>query len=95
MKRKLLISLLGVVALMLVLTVPAFAHEGVGGDELASADSMLIIAMIFVLMTGMGIMWSWANGELKNPEQIKNQMLLDALLDDDGEELDQYALTEA
>lgn len=95
MKRKLSIALLSVVALVLVFTVPAFAHEGVGGDELASADSMLIIAMIFVLMTGLGVMWSWANGELKNPEAIKNQMLLDALLDEDGDELDKYALTEA
>lgn len=95
MKRKLLISSLSVTALMLVFSVPAFAHEGVGGDELASADSMLLVAMIFVLMTGLGVMWSWANGELKNSEQIKNQMLLDALLDEDGDELDKYALTEA
>ncbi|MDB5079646.1 MAG: hypothetical protein JWP00_1570 [Chloroflexi bacterium] len=95
MKRKLVISILSVAALMLVFTLPAFAHEGVGGDELASADSMLLIAMLFVLMTGLGVMWSWANGELKNPEQIKNQMLLNALLDEDGDELDKYALTEA
>jgi uncharacterized membrane protein len=94
-KRKLVISILSVAALMLVFTLPAFAHEGVGGDELASADSMLLIAMLFVLMTGLGVMWSWANGELKNPEQIKNQMLLNALLDEDGDELDKYALTEA
>ena len=95
MKRKLIVALLSVVALVLIFTVPAFAHEGVGGDELASADSMLIVAMIFVLMTGLGVMWSWANGEMKNPEAIKNQMLLDALLDEDGDELDKYALTEA
>lgn len=95
MKRKVVISLLCVVAMMMIFVVPASAHEGVGGDELADADSMLIIAMIFVLMTGFGVMWSWANGELKNPEAIKSQMLLDALLDEDGDELDKYALTEA
>lgn len=95
MKRKVVISLLCVVTMLLIFVVPASAHEGVGGDELADADSMLIIAMIFVLMTGLGVMWSWANGELKNPEAIKNQMLLDASLDEDGDELDRYALTEA
>jgi nitrogen fixation-related uncharacterized protein len=95
MKRKVVVSLLLVVVLMMVFTAPASAHEGVGGDELAEASDMLIIAMIFVLITGIGVMWSWANGEFKNPEAIKNQMLLDALLDEDGDELDKYALTEA
>lgn len=81
--------------MMMIFIAPASAHEGVGGDELADADSMLIVAMIFVLMTGMAVMWSWANGELKNPEAVKTQMMLDALLDEDGDELDLYALTEA
>ncbi len=95
MKRKIVISLLCVAVMMMIFIAPASAHEGVGGDELADADSMLIVAMIFVLMTGMAVMWSWANGELKNPEAVKTQMMLDALLDEDGDELDLYALTEA
>lgn len=95
MKRKVVISLFIVAVMMMMFIAPASAHEGVGGDELAEAGDMLLIAMIFVLMTGLGVMWSWANGELKNPEAIKNQMLLDALLDEDGDELDKYALTEA
>lgn len=95
MKRKILISLVCVAVMMVVFIAPASAHDGVGGDELAEASDMLLIAIVFMLMTGLGVMWSWANGEFKNPEAIKNQMLLDALLDEDGDELDKYALTEA
>ncbi|HEX2913928.1 MAG TPA: hypothetical protein VH186_24200 [Chloroflexia bacterium] len=95
MKRKLLISSLTCLVLMLILVVPASAHEGVGGDEYAAADIMLMVAMLFAAMTGIGVMISWYNGEFRNPEQIKMQMLEMALLDDDGEDLEQYALTEA
>ncbi len=94
MKRKLFFSTLTVLALLLALSVPALAHDGVGGDELASADSMFIVAMIFVMMTGIWIIFSWRNGEFRNPEQIKRQALEMSLLED-GEDVSDYAITEA
>ena len=94
MKRKMTISVLLVMVLLLLLSVPAFAHDGVGGDELASADSMFIVAMVFVMMTGIGIIMSWRNGEFRNPEQIKRQALEMSLLED-GEDVSEYAITEA
>ncbi len=94
-KRKVTFSTLAALALTLVLALPAFAHDGVGGDEYASADIMLVVAVGFMVFTGIMVMISWHNGEFHNPEQIKRQMLQMALTDEDGDELDQYALTEA
>ena len=94
MKRKLLISTLSGLAMLTMLIVPAFAHDGVGGDELAAADSMFIVAMIFALMTGLMIILSWRNGEFRNPEAIKRQALEMSLLEDD-EDVSEYAITEA
>lgn len=95
MKRKLVISTILGLLLTILMGVPALAHEGVGGDEYAAADSMLVVAVLFILMTGIGVMLSWYNGEFRNPEQIKRRMLEIALLDEDGDDLDKYALTEA
>ncbi len=95
MKHKLALSSIIALVLTLALAFPALAHDGVGGDELAASDSMLIVAVLFVLMTGIGILMSWNNGEFKNPEAIKRMMLEMALTDDDGDDLDKYALTEA
>ncbi len=95
MKRKLFIAMTLVATLVLFFAVPASAHEGVGGDELAAADSMLMIAMLFTVMTGIGILYSWHNGEFRNPEEVKRRMIELASLDEDGQDLEQYALTEA
>ena len=84
-----------VATLYFVLSPTAFAHEGIGGDEYAAADIMLLVAMLFVLMTGIGVLMSWNNGEFKNPEQLKLMMLDLALDDEQGEDIQKYALTEA
>jgi nitrogen fixation-related uncharacterized protein len=80
--------------MMLAFASPAFAHDGVGGDELAAADSMLIVAGVFVVMAGLGILWSIRNGEFRNPEGIKFNMLKTALFDEDGNDLDKYITIE-
>jgi hypothetical protein len=95
MKRKFLVSISLVATLLILFAMPASAHEGVGGDEYAAAGPMLVIAFLFVLMSGFGIIFSWYNGEFKNPEEIKRRMIELASLDDDGEDLPEYALTEA
>lgn len=94
MKRKLLLIIGLVVTLTLFFVTPAFAHDGVGGDEYAAADVMWIFAMFFVVMAILGIFYSWYNGELRNPEKAKYTMLEMALTDEDGNDLDQYATTE-
>lgn len=94
MKRK-LVTVLGLVLIMLLaFASPAFAHDGVGGDELAAADSMLIVAGVFVVMAGLGILWSIRNGEFRNPEAVKFSMLKTALYDEDGNDLDKYVTIE-
>lgn len=95
MKIKLFISTLLSAVGLLLFTLPASAHDGVGGDELAAADSMLILAVAFVVMTAIGIYMSWRNGEFRHPEAAKRSMLEMALADEDGDDLDKYALTEA
>lgn len=95
MKYKVAISSFLILALLALMTLPASAHEGVGGDELAAADSMWIVAVLMVLITGIGVMFSWHNGEFRNPERIKITMLEMGLTDETGDELDKYALTEA
>jgi nitrogen fixation-related uncharacterized protein len=94
MKRK-LITVLGIVlVMMLAFASPVFAHDGVGGDELAAADSMLIVAGIFVVMSGLGVLWSISNGEFRNPEAAKFNMLKTALYDEDGNDLEKYVTIE-
>ncbi|NWJ45906.1 MAG: hypothetical protein HXX08_08510 [Chloroflexi bacterium] len=93
-KRKLVTVLLLVFLMLLAFTTPAFAHENVGGDELAAADAMWIVASFFLIISGLGIIYSVQNGEFRNPEKTKRDMLRRALLDDSGEELDKYITIE-
>lgn len=94
-KLKKLLTILALVALLLLTFVtPALAHEGVGGDEYAAADVMLIFALGFVVMGGIGILYAWNNGEFRNPEKAKYTMLEMSLIDENGEDLDKYATTE-
>jgi len=95
MKYKLFTVLALVMALTLLLVTPALAHDGVGGDEYAAADAMWVFALAFVAMAGVGILFSFTNGEFRHPEKIKYIMLERAMVDDDGDEIDQYAITEA
>src|SRR5690242_11763745 len=94
-KIKKFIAIMALVALLLVaFATPALAHDGVGGDEYAAADVMLIFAMAFVVMGGIGIIYAWQNGEFRNPEKAKYSMLEMALVDEEGEDLEKYATTE-
>jgi Zn-dependent protease with chaperone function len=95
MKRKLLTITGLVIALTIIFVTPAFAHDGVGGDELAAADVMWVFGMAFFAMALIAILYSWHNGEFRNPEKAKYTMLEMGLLDEDGEDLDQYVTTEA
>ncbi len=95
MKRKILISITLVMTMLLTVALPASAHDGVGGDEYAAAGPMLVVAILFVIITAIGIMFSWYNGEFRNPEEIKRRMLELSAMDEDGEDVTQYALTEA
>ena len=72
----------------------ALAHEGVGGDEYAAADIMLIVAMASFLTAALAVIWSIRNGELQNPEGMKYRMLDLALTDDDGDDISRYAETD-
>ncbi len=94
MKRKLFTALGLVVLLMVMFVTPAFAHDGVGGDELAAADSMLVVAAAFFIMAGLALLYSIRNGELRNPEGAKYEMLMAALVDEDGDDLEKYVTIE-
>ncbi len=94
MKRKLFWILALAVALTWLFVAPALAHDGVGGDELAAADVMWVFAIGIAATGGIGLYLSFSNGEFKHPEKAKYTMLEYALVDEDGEEVDQYAETE-
>ncbi len=95
MKRKFLLSIVTVITLSLALALPVSAHDGVGGDEYAAADSMLVVAILFIAITGIGLLISYLNGEFHHPEQIKRRMIEMAVRTEMGEDVEQYALTEA
>ena len=94
MKRKMLVVTITVMLLLVAFATPALAHDGVGGDELAAADAMLQVAMVFFVLTGLGIIWAVRNGEFRDPEGTKYDMLNTALVDDDGQDLEKYVTIE-
>ena len=53
----------------------AFAHENVGGDELAAANWMLIGAFIVALTGILAGFWAWRSGQFTNVEDSKYEML--------------------
>lgn len=84
-----------VVGLAVVVFAPtALAHDGVGGDEYAAADIMLIAALLFMAAAGIGVLYSINNGEFKNPEDTKRRMLQLATIDEDGNDVEIYTSTE-
>ena len=93
-KRK-IIGVVVVVLLMGIVFAPtALAHDGVGGDEYAAADIMLIAALLFFIAGAFGIIWSINNGEFKHPEDTKRRMLELATIDEDGNDVEMYTNTE-
>lgn len=94
MKRKISVVLITVMLLLAAFATPALAHDGVGGDELAVADAMLQVAVVFFVLTGLGIIWAVRNGEFRDPEGTKIEMLNSALVDEDGQDLEKYVTVE-
>lgn len=59
----------------LVALTPALADDRPDGSELATAAGMMIVIGLFFVVGGLGMWWSWRNGEFEEPEDIKYQML--------------------
>lgn len=78
MKQKLRIMRILVIAGGVVLAVApssAFAHDNLGGDELAVANWMLIGAMITVVIGVLWGVWAAQSGQFNNIEESKYTML--------------------
>ena len=54
---------------------PAFAHDNVGGDELAVANWMLISALVVAAMGILALIWAARAGQFTNVEDSKYTML--------------------
>jgi cbb3-type cytochrome oxidase maturation protein len=73
--RRLLLVGLGTAAVALVTTGPALADDRPDGAELATAGAMMVVIVVAFIAAGLGLVWSWKNGEYDEPEEIKYQML--------------------
>jgi nitrogen fixation-related uncharacterized protein len=60
---------------LLVAPSPAFAHDNVGGDELAVANWMLISALVVAAMGIVAIIWAVRAGQFTNVEASKYSMI--------------------
>lgn len=69
--------LIAAAAGLLLALVPAsaFAHENVGGDELAAANWMLIGAIITIVLGILWGVWAFNTGQFSNVEESKYRML--------------------
>ena len=78
MKAKLLLmrTVFGLSAIMGAMgPTTAFAHDNIGGDELAAANWMLIGAFVVALSGILGGIWAWRTGQFSNVEESKYAML--------------------
>ncbi len=89
-KRKILGVIVSVLLLGVLFAPTALAHDGVGGDEYAAADIMLVAALLFFVAGAFGIIWAINNGEFKHPEDTKRRMLELATIDEDGNDVEMY-----
>ncbi|MBA3826170.1 MAG: hypothetical protein H0X24_20005 [Ktedonobacterales bacterium] len=62
-------------------TAPALADDRPDGAEMATAGSMMIVIAAAFVVAGLGLVWSWKNGEYDEPEEIKYQMM--AMVEDE------------
>jgi|GEM_PF-4329317 hypothetical protein len=69
------LAMLAAFSLLLIVATPALADDRPDGAELASAGPMMVVICIFFVIAALGILWSWNNGELKEPEEVKYEML--------------------
>jgi hypothetical protein len=69
------LATLAAAGMLLAVALPALADDRPDGAELASAGPMMMVICIFFVVSALGILWSWNNGELKEPEEVKYEML--------------------
>ncbi len=67
----------------LALATPALADDRPDGAEMATAGGMMVVIMLAFIIAGLGLLWSWKNGEYEEPEEIKYHML--AISEDEPE----------
>lgn len=60
---------------------PARADDLPDGSATATAIGVMIVIAAAFVAAGLGLVWSWKNGEYVEPEEIKYQML--AMVEDD------------
>jgi cbb3-type cytochrome oxidase maturation protein len=53
----------------------AFAHDNLGGDELAVANWMLVGALLTIVMGVLAGLWAMRSGQFNNIEESKYSML--------------------
>ena len=53
----------------------AWAHDALGGDELAVANWMLVGAILTIVMGLLAGVWAWRNGQFNSVEASKYTML--------------------
>ena len=77
------LALLGGLTLVGVLatTTPALADDRPDGAEMATAGSMMVVICVAFAIAGLGLVWSWKNGEFDEPEEMKYQMM--AMVEDE------------
>ncbi|HUS14230.1 MAG TPA: cbb3-type cytochrome oxidase assembly protein [Chloroflexia bacterium] len=57
---------------------PAFAHDNLGGDELAMAMIIFTIGMTLVAGAALGVLWAFRSGQFNDVESAKYTMLENA-----------------
>lgn len=68
-------AMLAASGILLATAIPTLADDRPDGGELASAGPMMLVIGAFFVIAALGILWSWRNGELKEPEEVKYEML--------------------
>ncbi len=61
--------------LMVATPSTAFAHDNLGGDELAVANWMLVAAMVTIVIALLWGLWAFKSGQFTNVEESKYTML--------------------
>jgi nitrogen fixation-related uncharacterized protein len=62
-------------AMLIMAPGTAFAHDALGGDELAVASWMLIAAIVTIVLAALAALWAFKAGQFSNIEDSKYAML--------------------
>ncbi|MEO8286431.1 MAG: cbb3-type cytochrome oxidase assembly protein [Chloroflexota bacterium] len=75
-KMRLMRMLVGMGGVMMIVAPStAFAHDNLGGDELATANWMLVGALITIVLGILAGLWAARSGQFSNIEDSKYTML--------------------